>query len=162
NRPNGQIWAGVVGSPTPPGTPRGQRAPERWFVIWLGSENNPVDKAAAVALAEAIRPWEPPPAPPADPAGPQAQPDPDAPPARSAGGAGGAAGPPRSRRAAGRPGRGGAGPGHRRAAGDDAAGLSGRTDDLKIRSRQRDRRQRAEVEVTTALTSFSRFREVLR
>ena len=52
NRPNGQIWAGVVGSPTPPGTPRGQRAPERWFVVWLGSENNPVDKAAAVALAE--------------------------------------------------------------------------------------------------------------
>lgn len=82
NRPNGQIWAGVVGSPTPPGTPRGQRAPERWFVVWLGSENNPVDKAAAVALAESIRPWEPPPAPPADPAGPQAQPDPDAPPAR--------------------------------------------------------------------------------
>ncbi|HYJ54026.1 MAG TPA: APA family fibronectin-binding glycoprotein, partial [Mycobacterium sp.] len=31
-KPNGQIWAGVVGAPTPAGTPRGQRAPERWFV----------------------------------------------------------------------------------------------------------------------------------
>ena len=27
NKPNGQIWAGVVGAPTPAGTPRGQRAP---------------------------------------------------------------------------------------------------------------------------------------
>ena len=42
NKPNGQIWAGVVGAPTPPGTPRGQRAPERWFVVWLGTANNPV------------------------------------------------------------------------------------------------------------------------
>ncbi|WP_369806682.1 APA family fibronectin-binding glycoprotein [Mycobacterium sp. E802] len=71
NKPNGQIWAGVVGAPPPPGTPRGQRAPERWFVVWLGSANHPVDKAAAVALANSIRPWTPPPA---------AQPDPNAPP----------------------------------------------------------------------------------
>ncbi len=41
NKPNGQIWAGVVGNATPtvaPGqrlTPRGQRN-ERWFVVWLG------------------------------------------------------------------------------------------------------------------------------
>ncbi len=27
NKPNGQIWAGVVGSPAEPGTPRGQRDP---------------------------------------------------------------------------------------------------------------------------------------
>ena len=64
NKPNGQIWAGVVGAPTPAGTPRGQRAPERWFVVWLGSANNPVDKEAAVTLAQSIRPWSPPPPPP--------------------------------------------------------------------------------------------------
>lgn len=79
NKPNGQIWAGVVGAPSPPGTPRGQRAPERWFVVWLGSASNPVDKAAAATLANSIRPWTPPaaaapdpnsPPPPADPAHP--------------------------------------------------------------------------------------------
>ena len=69
NKPNGQIWAGVVGNATPtvapgtPITPRGQRN-ERWFVVWLGSANNPVDKGAAVALAQSIRPWSPPPPPP--------------------------------------------------------------------------------------------------
>ena len=41
NKPNGQIWAGVVGAPTPAGTPRGQRTPERWFVVWLGTANEP-------------------------------------------------------------------------------------------------------------------------
>ncbi|MGV0746370.1 alanine and proline-rich secreted protein Apa [Mycolicibacterium sp. XJ870] len=82
NKPTGQIWAGVVGAPTPPGTPRGQRAPERWFVVWLGSANNPVDKGAAVALANSIRPWGPPPPPPADPNAPPPPPDPNAPPAR--------------------------------------------------------------------------------
>ena len=61
NKPNGQIWAGVVGAPTPPGTPRGQRAPERWFVVWLGTANNPVPKGEAVTLAQSIRPWTPPP-----------------------------------------------------------------------------------------------------
>ncbi|CDO25966.1 fibronectin-attachment family protein [Mycolicibacterium mageritense DSM 44476 = CIP 104973] len=81
NKPNGQIWAGVVGAPTPPGTPRGQRAPERWFVVWLGSANHPVDKAAATALANSIRPWTPPAAPPPDPNAPPPPPaDPNAPP----------------------------------------------------------------------------------
>ncbi len=70
NKPDGQIWAGVVGSPTAPGTPRGERAPERWFAVWLGSANNPVDKGAAVTLANSIRPWTPPPPPPPDPNAP--------------------------------------------------------------------------------------------
>ena len=97
-KPNGQIWAGVVGNATPtvapgqPLTPRGQRN-ERWFVVWLGTANHPVDKAAAVTLAQSIRPWSPPPPPcrgpepprgsqvrPADPNAPP--PDPNAPPAR--------------------------------------------------------------------------------
>ena len=79
NKPNGQIWAGVVGAPTPAGTPRGQRTPERWFVVWLGSANNPVDKGAAVTLAQSIRQWTPPPPPPPPP--PPA-PEPNAPPRR--------------------------------------------------------------------------------
>lgn len=33
NKPTGQIWAGVVGEPVEPGTPRGQRTPQRWFVV---------------------------------------------------------------------------------------------------------------------------------
>jgi hypothetical protein len=70
SKPNGQIWAGVVGAPTPPGTPRGQRAPERWFVVWLGTTNNPVPKGDAVTLAQSIRPWTPPPPPPPDPNAP--------------------------------------------------------------------------------------------
>ncbi len=78
NKPDGQIWAGVVGKPTAPGTPRSQRAPERWFVVWLGSANSPVDQNAAVALAESIRPWSAPPAP--DPNAPPPPPDPNAPP----------------------------------------------------------------------------------
>jgi len=80
-KPNGQIWAGVVGRATEPGTPRGQRTPERWFVVWLGTANNPVPKDAAVALANSIRPYTPPPAPPApDPNAPAPPPDPNAPP----------------------------------------------------------------------------------
>ena len=77
NKPVGQIWAGVIGNATPtlaPGTrltPRGERN-ERWFVVWLGTANNPIDKGAAVALAQSIRPWTPPPPP---------EPDPNAPPA---------------------------------------------------------------------------------
>ncbi|WP_207573732.1 APA family fibronectin-binding glycoprotein, partial [Mycolicibacterium bacteremicum] len=66
NKPTGQIWSGVVGAPVAAGT-RGQRAPERWFVVWLGTANNPVDKAAAVTLAQSIRPWSPPPPPPPRP-----------------------------------------------------------------------------------------------
>jgi Fibronectin-attachment protein (FAP) len=83
NKPNGQIWAGVVGTATPtvtpgqPMTPRGERN-ERWFVVWLGSANNPVDKAAATTLAQSIRQWTPPEAPPPDPNAPP--PDPNAPP----------------------------------------------------------------------------------
>src|SRR3954469_15862809 len=70
NKPTGQIWAGVVGAPTPAGTPRGQRSPERWFVVWLGTANNPVPKAEAVTLAQSIRPFTPPPPPPPDPNAP--------------------------------------------------------------------------------------------
>jgi hypothetical protein len=70
NKPIGQIWAGVVGAPTPAGTPRGQRTPERWFVVWLGTANNPVPKGEAVTLAQSIRPWTPPPPPPPDPNAP--------------------------------------------------------------------------------------------
>jgi hypothetical protein len=75
-KPDGQIWAGVVGSTVAPGTPRGQRTPERWFVVWLGSAKNPVDKAAATALANSIRPWTPPPPPEAPPPDPNAPPPP--------------------------------------------------------------------------------------
>jgi hypothetical protein len=66
NKPNGQIWAGVVGAPTAPGTPRGQRAPERWFVVWLGTANNPIPTTEAVTLAQSIRPYTPPAPPPPD------------------------------------------------------------------------------------------------
>jgi hypothetical protein len=70
NKPTGQIWAGVVGAPTPAGTPRGQRTPERWFVVWLGTAANPIPKGEAVTLAQSIRPWTPPPPPPPDPNAP--------------------------------------------------------------------------------------------
>jgi hypothetical protein len=70
NKPNGQIWAGVVGAPTPAGTPRGQRTPERWFVVWLGTATNPVPTGEAITLAQSIRPWTPPPPPPPDPNAP--------------------------------------------------------------------------------------------
>ena len=81
NKPNGQIWAGVVGTPTTPGTPRGQRAPERWFVVWLGTADNPIPTDQAIALANSIRPWSPPPPPPPpDPNAPPPPPDPNAPP----------------------------------------------------------------------------------
>lgn len=62
-KPDGQIWAAAIGT----GTQRvvGQQAPQtnRWFVVWLGNANNPVDKSAAKALAESIRPYAPPPPP---------------------------------------------------------------------------------------------------
>ena len=85
NKPTGQIWAGVVGNATPtvqpgqPLTPRGQRN-ERWFVVWLGTANNPIDKAAAVALTNSIRPWAPPAPPPPDPNAAPPPADPNAPP----------------------------------------------------------------------------------
>lgn len=82
NKPNGQIWAGVVGN-AGVNAPRDQRN-ERWFVVWLGTGRNPIDTNAAVALANSIRPWTPPPPPPApapDPNAPAAAPvDPNAPP----------------------------------------------------------------------------------
>ncbi|KQH80328.1 hypothetical protein AO501_21575 [Mycobacterium gordonae] len=62
SKPNGQIWTGVVG--TPAGATPAAGPPQRWFVVWLGTSNNPVDKNAAKALAESIRPWAPPAAPP--------------------------------------------------------------------------------------------------
>jgi hypothetical protein len=70
SKPNGQIWAGVIGAPTPPGAPRGQRAPERWFVVWLGTANNPVPINEAITLTQSIRPWTAPPPPPPDPNAP--------------------------------------------------------------------------------------------
>jgi hypothetical protein len=70
NKHVGQIWAGVVGEPTPVGTPRGQRTPERWFVVWLGTATNPVPKGEAVTLAQSIRQWTPPAPPPPDPNAP--------------------------------------------------------------------------------------------
>jgi hypothetical protein len=85
SKPNGQIWTGVVGSSA-------ASPPQRWFVVWLGTANDPVDKGAAKALAESIQPWTapPPPAPapgapppppaPAPGAPPPAAPSPAAPP----------------------------------------------------------------------------------
>ncbi len=60
-KPNGQIWAGVIGN-AGVNAPRGQRN-ERWFVVWLGTSKSPIDTNAAVALANSIRPFAPPPAP---------------------------------------------------------------------------------------------------
>ncbi|MFN8225409.1 MAG: APA family fibronectin-binding glycoprotein [Mycobacterium sp.] len=73
-KPNGQIWAGVVGN-AGVNAPRGQRN-ERWFVVWLGTSKSPIDTNAAVALANSIRPFTPPPAPEAPAPGPV---DPNAP-----------------------------------------------------------------------------------
>jgi Fibronectin-attachment protein (FAP) len=50
SKPNGQIWTGVIGSST-------ASPPQRWFVVWLGTANNPVDNGGAKALAESIQPW---------------------------------------------------------------------------------------------------------
>ena len=62
-KPNGQIWAGVIG-PSGPNAPQGS-ANQRWFVVWLGTANDPVDKAGAKTLAESVRPLAPAPAAPA-------------------------------------------------------------------------------------------------
>ncbi len=61
SKPNGQIWAGVVSAPGP--NPAQGAASQRWFVVWLGTANDPVDKAGAKALAESVRPLTPPAAP---------------------------------------------------------------------------------------------------
>ncbi|AQT80093.1 hypothetical protein B1R94_13745 [Mycolicibacterium litorale] len=70
-KPNGQIWAGVVGTAVP-NAPKELRN-QRWFVVWLGTAKDPIDPAAAKALAESIRPYTPPPPP------PPPAPDPNAP-----------------------------------------------------------------------------------
>ncbi|MGV0045924.1 alanine and proline-rich secreted protein Apa [Mycobacterium colombiense] len=65
SKPNGQIWTGVIGSAN------GGTA-QRWFVVWLGTSNDPVDRGAAKALTESIQAWTPPAAPPGAPAAPGA------------------------------------------------------------------------------------------
>jgi hypothetical protein len=89
SKPNGQIWAAAIGNSTPRTTTTAQQNTNRWFVVWLGTAANPVDKVAARALAESIRPYTPPPAaepPPADPnAPPGASPAPGAPAAPGSG-----------------------------------------------------------------------------
>ena len=67
-KPNGQIWAGVVGT-AQPNAPMNQRN-QRWFVVWLGTAKDPIDPAAAKALAQSIRPYSPPPPPAPDPNAP--------------------------------------------------------------------------------------------
>ncbi len=67
-KPNGQIWAGVVGT-VAPNAPKELRN-QRWFVVWLGTAKDPIDPAAAKALAESIRPYSPPPPPAPDPNAP--------------------------------------------------------------------------------------------
>jgi len=77
-KPNGQIWAGVIG-PSGPNAPQGS-ANQRWFVVWLGTANDPVDVNGAKALAESVRPLAPaPPAPAPAPAAPGPTPAPGAP-----------------------------------------------------------------------------------
>jgi len=61
SKPNGQIWAAVVG-PSGPNIPQAA-ANQRWFVVWLGTANDPVDKAGAKTLAESVLPLLPPGAP---------------------------------------------------------------------------------------------------
>ena len=56
-KPSGQIWAGVIG-PSGPDAPQGS-ANQRWFVVWLGTANDPVDVNGAKALAESVRPLAP-------------------------------------------------------------------------------------------------------
>lgn len=58
SKPNGQIWTGVVSAPAAATA----GPPQRWFVVWLGTGNNPVDKVGAKALAESILPFTAPPA----------------------------------------------------------------------------------------------------
>ena len=75
-KPNGQIWTGVVGSPS-----AGNGPPQRWFVVWLGTSNDAVDQGAAKALTESIQPWAaPPPAPAPAPGAPAPAPAAPAPP----------------------------------------------------------------------------------
>src|SRR5271156_722061 len=78
SKPNGQIWAGVIGA-SGPNAPQGA-ANQRWFVVWLGTANDPGDVNGAKALAEAVRPLAPaPPAAAPAPAAPGPAPAPGAP-----------------------------------------------------------------------------------
>src|SRR5271156_5445258 len=78
SKPNGQIWAGVVG-PSGPNVPPAA-SNQRWFVVWLGTGNNPVDKAGAKTLAESVLPLLASPAAPAPaPGAPAPAPAPGAP-----------------------------------------------------------------------------------
>ncbi|BBY37071.1 hypothetical protein MMAN_12050 [Mycobacterium mantenii] len=72
SKPNGQIWTGVIGAAN------GGTA-QRWFVVWLGTSNDPVDRVAAKALTESIQAWTPPAAPPSAPGAPAAPAAPAAP-----------------------------------------------------------------------------------
>src|SRR6201988_417033 len=74
-KPNGQIWAGVIG-PSGPNAPQGS-ATQRGFVVCFGPANDRVDVNGAKALAESVRPLAPAPAPP--PAAPAPAPAPNAP-----------------------------------------------------------------------------------
>lgn len=69
-KPNGQIWAGVVGTAAASAS-RSQSA-ERWFVVYLGTAKDPIDPAVAKALAQSIKPFTPPPPPPPPPVDPNA------------------------------------------------------------------------------------------
>lgn len=71
-KPNGQIWAGVVGA----AAAAPAKHNDRWFVVWLGTAKDPIDAAAAKALAQSIRPYTPPPAPAPDTNAPAAPPAP--------------------------------------------------------------------------------------
>jgi Fibronectin-attachment protein (FAP) len=83
-KPNGQIWAGVIG-PSGPNAPQGAAKP-RWFVVWLGTSNDPVDTTAATTLAQSVRPLAPAPAPaPGAPAPAPAAPPAPPPPGQPAG-----------------------------------------------------------------------------
>lgn len=74
SKPNGQIWAGVVGTSVP-NAPKELRN-QRWFVVWLGTAKDPIDPAAAKALAQSIKPYTPPPPPAPDPNAPAPTPTP--------------------------------------------------------------------------------------
>jgi len=76
-KPNGQIWAGVVGT-SGPNIPQAA-ANQRWFVVWLGTGNDQVDKAGAKALAESVLPLLPPAAPAPAPGAPAPAPGAPAP-----------------------------------------------------------------------------------
>lgn len=52
-KPVGQIWSGVIGLPAV----NSARNDQRWFVIWLATSENPLNRSVAKAVTESIRPW---------------------------------------------------------------------------------------------------------